>query len=81
MKKEFEEIDITEKQTEENALSYEKRWEAVIPKLIKAYPKLTVDDLKHRDGSEHLRWKLIMKKTGLSRPDLIKLINTLEETK
>ncbi len=73
-----EEVEISEQETEENALSYEKRWEAAIPKIIKAYPKLTKDDLKHLEGSEHKRWKLMEKKTGLSKPELIKFLNTLE---
>ena len=74
---EFEEIDITEKETEENEASYEKKWAALIPKIIKAYPMLTKDDLKHRHGSEHKRWEVMMKKTGLSHDQLEKFLNTL----
>jgi len=75
---ETEEFDITEKETEENALTYEKRWEAAIPKIIKAYPQLTRADLDHKKGSEHVRWKVMMKKTGLSRNKLIAFLNSVE---
>ncbi len=72
------EIEISVKETLENSLSYEKRWEAAIPKIIMAFPKFTNEDLKHLEGSEHKRWKLMMKKTGLSHEGLINFLNTVE---
>jgi hypothetical protein len=75
---ETDDFEITEKETEENESSYEKKWNKLIPKIIKAYPSLTKDDLKHLEGSENIRWALMMKKTGLSHNDLEKFLNSLE---
>jgi hypothetical protein len=73
-----EEFDITDEETEQHESAYEKRWNKLIPKIIKAYPSLTKEDLKHLEGSEHIRWALMMKKTGLSHNDLEKFLNSLE---
>ena len=78
IKDDIEEVEITEAETEGNAAHYQKRWTAAIPKIIKAYPKLTKEDLMHNAGSEHLRFKVMMKKTGLSRDELITFLNSLE---
>ena len=53
-----QEFDITEEETEQNASQYEIRWNKLIPKIIKAYPSLTKDDLMHREGSNHKRGNL-----------------------
>ena len=74
-----EEFYITDEETEQNESQYEKRWNKLIPKIIKAYPSLTKDDLMHREGSGHKRWELMMKKTGLSHNDLEKFLNSLEQ--
>jgi transketolase len=74
-----EEIDITEEETEQNESQYEKKWNKLIPKIIKAYPQFTKEELKHIEGSEHKRWALMMKKTGLSSDNLEKFLNSLEQ--
>ena len=74
-----EEFDITEEETEQHESQYVKKWNKLIPKIIKAYPSLTKDDLMHREGSEHKRWQIMMKKTGLSSDNLEKFLNSLEQ--
>ena len=74
-----EEFYITEEETAKHESVYEKKWNKLVPKIIKAYPSLTKDDLMHREGSNHKRWELMMKKTGLSHNDLEKFLNSLEQ--
>jgi len=78
MEKVKSEQELLAEKIEEGKANYEIRWKAIIPKIKKAYPTLTDDDLKHIEGSEHIRWKVMMKKTGLSRGRLIKFISSLE---
>ena len=73
MAKETVEIVTPEKVT------YEDRWNALIPKIKKAYPVFTDEDLKYIEGSEHKLWALMMKKTGLTKNKLIKFLNSLED--
>jgi len=74
-----EEFYITDEETEQNESQYEKKWNKLIPKIIKAYPSLTKEELKHIEGSEHKRWQLLLKKTGLSSDNLEKFLISLEQ--
>jgi hypothetical protein len=79
MEKVKTEQELLAEKIEEGKANYEMRWNAVIPKIKKAYPTFTDADLKHIEGSEHKRWKIMLKKTGLTRDNLIIFISSLEK--
>jgi hypothetical protein len=78
MEKVKSEAEVLAEKIEEGKANYESRWKAIVPKLKKLHPSFTDEDLKHIEGSEHKRWKIMLKKTGLTRGKLIKLISSLE---
>lgn len=56
----------------------EERWNAIGDKLKKKYPVLKDEDVKYQPANEEAMLKNLEIKTGLSRPSLISLLNTLE---
>ena len=79
VEKEKSEQELLEEKIAEGKASYESRWKAIIPKIKKDHPSFTDADLKHIEGSEHKRWKIMLKKTGMTRGKLIQYISSLEQ--
>ena len=61
-----------------NVKSIEDRWNAVADKMKKKYPELKDEDVKFQPKNEEAMLKNLELKTGLSRPNLINYLNTLE---
>ena len=58
-------------------LTNKERWNAAIPKMKKAYPKLTDEDLNYVTGSEHNMLINLAEKTGLTQDQLEEWLDTL----
>jgi uncharacterized protein YjbJ (UPF0337 family) len=52
-------------------------WNELKGKIKQAYGDLTDDDLKHEEGKDDELLGKLQKKTGKSRDDLVKWINSL----
>lgn len=58
-----------------------KAWSSIKGRLLAKYPELQPFDLEYKQGNEEELFKGIQDKTGLSRDDLIREINTIMKSR
>lgn len=60
-----------------DTLEIKGKWHEIVGKVKQAYSHITDDDLKHEEGKEEEMLGRLQQRTGKSRDEIVKWLNTL----